>query len=66
MKAHIKKLKVMGACHDAIEFAEQLGSMQAAWDACEYAGWLFWYVGKTMAERGSASHRTEAVIEEVG
>lgn len=39
---HIKVLKAMEACDDAIEFAARFKSLQAAYAACDVTNWILW------------------------
>ena len=40
--AHTKKLRALGACSEALEFADKYPSLQKAWDACLRSSWLIW------------------------
>ena len=46
MKPHILSLKKLGACSDAVAFADKYGSLQAAWDACPRGDWQLWLLGR--------------------
>jgi len=41
--ATLERLKQLGACAEAVEFASHYDSLEAAWNACENAYWLLWY-----------------------
>ena len=54
MKPHIKHLKKLGACQEAVTFADNYPTMQKAWNACERGDWLLWLKGakcRTLKER---------------
>ena len=36
----------LGACEEAVCFARQYNTAQAAWDACDRPDWLFWWIGQ--------------------
>jgi len=42
MKAHIKYLRRLHACSEAVIFADGYDSLQQAWDACDRGDWLLW------------------------
>jgi len=42
----MKLLKKLHACSDAIEWASNYDSLQAAWAACERADWMLWLLAK--------------------
>lgn len=44
--ATLERLKQLGACAEAIEFASRYRSPEAAWDACHRVDWLIWYAIK--------------------
>ena len=44
--ATLERLKQLGACAEAIEFAARYRSPEAAWDACHRVDWLIWYAIK--------------------
>ena len=50
-------LHTLGACSDAISWAETFDTLQAAWDVCERGDWMFWLVGRVSGPVGSASRR---------
>ena len=45
-----RKLKAIGACEEAVEWAADQPDFPTAWQACERADWLLWLAGK-MADR---------------
>ena len=49
----VKALKRAGACREAVEWAGQYPTLQAAWDACERGDWMLWWVG--LSKRASAA-----------
>ena len=55
---HTDQLIKLGACSDAVQWADQYPSLQAAWDACEHGDWMLWLMGRTCGGIGSASRRT--------
>jgi len=57
MKPHVEKLKRLGACQEAVEWAAKFPSGQAAWDACERPDWMAWYISWSITKRGSRAHR---------
>jgi hypothetical protein len=57
-KAHIRLLRALGACSDAIVFAEKYPSLKAAWKACQRGDWLCWFAGRVVnPEWGTPEHR---------
>ena len=46
MKSHTKKLTALGACSEAVRWAETQPDAQTAWDACERPDWMLWLLGK--------------------
>ena len=43
----LEKLKKLGACEDAVDWASQVSSLGEAWDSCERADWLLWLAART-------------------
>lgn len=41
------ELVPLDACEDALAFARQCETAQAAWDACERGDWLLWWIGRS-------------------
>jgi hypothetical protein len=39
------RLRRMGACPEAVEWAQPYATLQEAWDACERADWMLWLIG---------------------
>ena len=58
MKQHIERLRKLGACSEAIRFAKQYDTQQAAWEACERGDWLLWYAGAVSGGPRSQSRKT--------
>lgn len=50
-KPHIRKLRKLRACKEAVEWADGYPSMKAAWDVCERGDWLLWYAAMVGAPR---------------
>ena len=50
---HVLKLRRMGACREAVEFAKKFKTLQAAWNACRNPDWMQWLLEKT----GKVVHR---------
>jgi hypothetical protein len=40
----------LDACHDAVAWARDFDSLDAAWAACERGDWMLWLAGKTSGE----------------
>ena len=57
MKTHIEYLHSSCACNEAVTFADQFDSLQAAWDACERGDWMLWLLGKQAGKIGSDSRK---------
>ncbi len=53
----IDKLKEQEACEEAIDWASEQESAQAAWSACERGDWMLWAWGENCGKIGSKSHR---------
>ena len=45
----IDPLTAMGACPEAIRWAEQYPTLPAAWEACERGDWMLWLAGRDAA-----------------
>jgi hypothetical protein len=46
--SHVNGLQALGACSEAVEFAEGFNSLDEAWQACERGDWMLWFVGETI------------------
>ena len=57
MKKHIKYLKKLEACSEAVEWAEQYKSLQETWDNCKRGDWMLWLLGKQSGEPGTKSRK---------
>ena len=57
MKKHSKKLKELGACKNAVEWADKFTTAQEAWDACERGDWMLWLLGKLSGSPRSKSRK---------
>ena len=57
-----KRLVELHACADAVKWAINYPSLQAAWDACERDDWMLWlcgkFTGKPWSERLRRRRRT--------
>jgi len=53
-----EELKSMGACSEAVDWAESYATLQEAWDACERGDWMLWLAGKHSGPPGSVKRRT--------
>ena len=51
------KLKKMGACEVAVEFAAKYSSLQETWDACDRGDWMLWLIGKKAGKPDSKSRK---------
>lgn len=45
-----ERLKTIGACDEAVEWAGRYSTLQVAWDACERGDWMLWLCGKFAGE----------------
>jgi len=52
-----ERLEKLNACADAVEWAREYPSLQAAWDACERADWMMWLLGRLSGPPGSPSRK---------
>ena len=57
MHKHSEKLKRMGACESAVEWADQFDTLQEAWDSCERGDWMLWLLGKLSGPPQSKSRK---------
>ena len=57
MKTHVKALKDLRACEEAVEYAAQFPDLQSAWDACERGAWMLWLAGRYSGEPGGEGRR---------
>jgi hypothetical protein len=46
-----RKLKALGACSEAIEYAKQHETFSVAWEQCERGDWMLWLAGKITDDR---------------
>jgi hypothetical protein len=54
----VDQLRDVGACEDAVAWAEAQPDFATAWATCERGDWLLWYVGRTVAaDRDSAARK---------
>ena len=51
------RLRDLGACRKAIDWAKAYPTLAEAWTACERADWMLWLLGRTCGARGSEAHR---------
>ena len=57
MTDHLDSLRRATACREAIDFASDFPSLQAAWDACERGDWMLWWAGRCSGSSESASRK---------
>lgn len=57
MKTHIQQLKKLGACQEAVTWADQHPDIETVWRECQRGDWMLWLAGKTSGEVGSPSRR---------
>ena len=57
MKKHAEALKELGACEDAVAWANGYDTPQAAWDACGRGHWMIWLVFRLSGDPESDSRR---------
>ena len=57
MKEWIRAISRLGACKDAMEWAESYDSLPEAWAACERGDWMLWLLGRLSGEPGSEGRR---------
>jgi hypothetical protein len=46
MKRHIELLNDLGACQEAIDFADRHRSLASAWSACSRPDWMLWVLAR--------------------
>jgi len=51
------KLRAMGACNEAVEWARTQPSYDVAWASCERGDWMLWLAGRRIGSPGSLAHR---------
>ena len=51
MKEWLAHLRTFKPCADAWIWAQDFGTPQALWAACERPDWLLWLIGKTATDR---------------
>ena len=49
MRDHVKMLRAIGACEEAVEYARGYVTLQAAWDTCPRSDWLVWLLDELCA-----------------
>ena len=52
-----RKLKRMGACSDAVEWAQKYKTFANAWRYCKRGDWMLWLLGQNAGEPGSDERR---------
>ena len=57
MKNWIKPIKKMGACSEALEWAEDYKTIEGAWQKCERGDWMLWLLCRTVGEPESDSRK---------
>ena len=62
MKAWIRPIKKMGACIEALGWAEDYNSLQEAWEVCERGDWMLWLLGKRVKKIGTLEHKKLVLI----
>ena len=55
-----RKLNKLGACEDAVEWARDYQTLEAAWAACRRGDWMLWLAARAAGEPGSESRRLVA------
>lgn len=50
-------LRALGACADAIVWAETQPDLATAWAECERGDWMLWLAGRCSGDPGSASRK---------
>ena len=60
MKHWTEKLTAIGACPDAVAWAQAYPTLEAAWAACDRGDWMLWLAGRVSGEPGSESRRLVA------
>jgi len=56
-KKDIEKLKLLGACEEAIKYLENFRSLRDAWQKCHRGDWMLWYAGKMSGGSKSKSRK---------
>ena len=46
----IELLKMIGACHEGVEFCRKYRSLRSAWLACERGDWMLWYASRVCGD----------------
>ena len=41
---HVRLLRKLGACSEAVKFAKKYPTIRQAWNHCDNGAWLFWLV----------------------
>ena len=60
--SHTRYLKTLRACEEAVEWASQYPTLQAAWEACERGDWMLWLLGKSCGNTGSEKHKQVVLL----
>ena len=42
MKTWLEPIKELGACQEALDWADKYDSLEEAWAACKEGGWMAW------------------------
>jgi len=57
MKTWTRKLKLLGACSEAVDWCQRYDSLNDAWQVCERGDWMLWLVGRLSGEPGSDARK---------
>ena len=61
MQKWVKEIGELGACSDALKWADNYSSLKEAWAVCERGDWMLWLVGK-LSGKPSSEKRKKLVL----
>jgi hypothetical protein len=57
-----ERLRALGACCEAVEWAEKYKTPKAAWRACKNGSWMLWLCGRVAGPPDSDSRRKLVLV----
>ena len=57
-----ERLNTVGACHEAVEWADKYKTPKAAWRACKNGSWMLWLCGRVAGLPDSDSRRKLVLV----
>ena len=58
-------LESLGACHEALDWADQFKSAQQAWTECKRGDWMIWYLQEMSNPINTQNHKKLMTINRI-